>query len=117
MVQAQSRVLGRSQAQVRVQLLPQDQVLGQAQARVQGQKQVRLLGLGPDQDREAIKDQALARDMVRVMVRVLAEAVAVAPVKVLVMVKAVAMAQDLGTGMENEDTCMTIFFEMKRSLH
>jgi hypothetical protein len=95
---AQARVLARARAQVRVQLLLQDQVLGQAL--VQGQKQVHMLGLEPDQDQEAIKDLVQVLDTVRVMEEAVAPVKA--PAKVLVMVKVVAMALGLGTGMENE---------------
>lgn len=99
LVLVQAQVLGLGLVQAQVQLLPQDQVLGQAHL-VQGQKQVHMLGLAPGQDQEATKevDQAL----VGVTVRVLVEEVAL--VKVLVMVKAVAMALDLEVGMENEVT-------------
>jgi hypothetical protein len=99
---AQARVLAPApapaQVRVRVQLLPQDQVLGQVL--VQGQKQVHMLALEPDQDQEAIKDLVQVLDTVRVMEEAVAPVKA--PTKVLVMVKVVAMALGLGTGMENE---------------
>lgn len=103
LVLVQAQVLGLVLVQGQVQLLPQDQVLGQAHL-VQGQKQVHMLGLEPGQDHKATKevDQALVRVTVRVVVRVLVEEVAL--VKVLVMVKAVAMALGLEVGMENEVT-------------
>jgi hypothetical protein len=97
-VQAPVQGRARAQAQARVHLLPQDQVLGQVL--VQGQKQVRMLGLEPDQDQEAIKDLVRVLDTVRVMAEAMAPVKA--PAKVLVMVKVVAMALGLGTGMDNE---------------
>lgn len=113
LVQAQARVLGLglglAQDQGQVQLLRQDQVLGQAPP-VQGQKQVhmqvRMQGLGLDQDLEAIDGRALVVDAVRVMVRVQAEEVAL--VKVLVTVKVAATARDMGVDMENEFTYFSL---------
>ncbi len=114
MVQAQARVLGLGLGlglglvQGQVQLLPQDQVLGQAHP-VLDQKQVHMQGLEPGQDQEATKevDQALVLDTERVLEE------EVGLVKVMVMVKAVAMAQGEGVGMENEVTSFSLGLKRK----